>query len=461
MIREKGGTPDGIFARWEWDGRALVVENDRYGIYPLYYSAGEGRCVVSPSVPELLKHGAPGDLDFHALAVFLHLGYFLGEDTPFKAIRALPPGARLKWTDGRLTLTGRRPPSKRIPLSRSEALDAYITLFRAAVWKRPPRDERSVVLLSGGRDSRHILFELVRCGFPIQHCLTMGPQVPYQGSEADVAGQLTKLLGLNHLVVTGEGPRVQRERANNRKTNFCADEHAWLLPAAETLRRKVSSIYDGIAGDVLSAGLYLTADRLGLYRQGRFKDLAEDLLGQRTLLPLVHERVRGQLSRAVARDRLVAELETHGEAVNPISSFFFWNRTRREIALSPYRLFGDIGTVYAPYLDHAVYDLLAGLDAELFVDHQFHTEAINLAFPQYAHIPYSSKPSGPTCRRSQCRRFALDILAQAARRRSALVNKSFLMPRLLRSLVDPTYLSSVLWLGQFSLYLLQLEAPSE
>jgi hypothetical protein len=30
--------------------------------------------------------------------VFLRLGFFLSEDTPFAAIRALPPGGKLIWS---------------------------------------------------------------------------------------------------------------------------------------------------------------------------------------------------------------------------------------------------------------------------------------------------------------------------------------------------------------------------
>jgi hypothetical protein len=36
---------------------------------------------------------------------------------------------------------------------------------------------------------------------------------------------------------------------------------------------------------------------------------------------------------------------------NPLSSFFFWSRTRREIALGPYRMLCGNAVVHSPYVD--------------------------------------------------------------------------------------------------------------
>ena len=130
------GRPDGIFARWAWDGRQLELENDRYGLQPLYYFSDKGRCGLSPSVSKLIELGAPSDLDIEALAVFLHLGYFLGDETPFRAIRAVPPNASCRWSQGALTVEGRRSRVTPVRFCRDEALAAYVTSFREAIRRR-------------------------------------------------------------------------------------------------------------------------------------------------------------------------------------------------------------------------------------------------------------------------------------------------------------------------------------
>jgi hypothetical protein len=52
---------------------------------------------------------------------------------------------------------------------------------------------------------------------------------------------------------------------------------------------------------------------------------------QRTLDPAY----RVAQSTEVAHDLIARELERYAGAANPTSMFYFWNRTRREIALSP------------------------------------------------------------------------------------------------------------------------------
>ena len=97
-IKAPGSAPgEGVFARWHWDGQTLKVETDRYGFYPLYYFVANGECAVSPSLVKLVELGAPTEWDYEGLAVFLRIGFFLGEDTPFKSIRSLPSLATFLW----------------------------------------------------------------------------------------------------------------------------------------------------------------------------------------------------------------------------------------------------------------------------------------------------------------------------------------------------------------------------
>ncbi|MBV8166873.1 MAG: hypothetical protein JO021_08770, partial [Alphaproteobacteria bacterium] len=124
--------PDIGWARWRWDGSAVTVETCRYGLRPLYYHATPTLFLIAPSIATLLALGAPTELDPPAIAVYLRFENFLGEDTPFRHIRALPPAARLHW-DGALRVTGtlHRPESETLP--RAVAAEEYGRRFRAAI----------------------------------------------------------------------------------------------------------------------------------------------------------------------------------------------------------------------------------------------------------------------------------------------------------------------------------------
>lgn len=414
---------DGIFARWDFDGTRLVVETDRYGFYPLYLHVAADGVAVSPSIPRLLAAGARRDLDLDALAAFLHVGFFLADETPFRAVRAVPPGGRVVWTAAGIASSGGPflvPPAT---IGRDAALDGYVELFRTAVRRRAPHG-RVVLPLSGGRDSRHLLFELVAAGVVPATTVTARHFPPRPDEDAEIAPRVAAAVGVPH-VVLAQGDELAAETSKNLATGLCADEHAWLLVLADFLAG-YDTVYDGIGGDVLSAGLFLNPARVEAYACGRYEEVAGFFLQPRaaaTLARLLVPELRARLSPEHARARVAAALAEHAAAANPIGSFAFWNRTRREIALAPYALYPRTLTVHAPYLDAALYDFLAALPIEILVDHAFHTDAIARACPEHAALAYERGDRWPPARPHD-RRFAAALRASKrfwGRRRGLLL----------------------------------------
>ena len=449
----KGTRPDGVFAGWAWDGSRLEVCNDRYGFYPLYYFAADRYIGVSTSLHTLLALGAPRDLDEAALAVFLRLGCFIGDDTPFAAIRTVPPDADFTWRPGSLRVTGRLALGKAHGLDRDEAIDAYITLFRRAMEKRVGPDASTAVPLSGGQDSRHILFELATSGRTPSVAVTVRYPSPMRSEEVE-AGAVTARLGV---LDQTDSIFNAMQRAIARQ-NLCSVDHAWILPLVDYVGGRFEAIYDGIGGDVLSAGLFLDRERLALFESGRLAALAEQLAGRPVIPPVPGASLGRRLNNGVAQERLRRELERHADAPNPLSSFIFWNRTRRCIGQSAYRLIQAVPLVFSPYLDHEVYDLLAGLPASMLVDHDFHTEAIHRAYPWAAGLPYAPKPGALPGGSPARAKFNRQLLAYALRRPvSQAVRQTYLLPRLIRCLVDREYAGSGEWLGRDALYLWALQ----
>jgi asparagine synthetase B (glutamine-hydrolysing) len=467
LERPGGGMPDGIFAAWHWDGHQLHVQNDRYGIYPLYYFLGPEEISISPSLVRLLAEGASAELDSAALAVFLRLGFFLGEDTPFTSIRALPPAVSFQWTAGRLTFASEQPPLKPQHISRDAAIEGYSTLFRQAIQRR--LSEAACVLpLSGGRDSRHILLELCATGHKPGCCVTLRHFPPRTNEDAKVAAELARTFDIPHTILDQTGSRYQAEVRKNLWTNFCADEHAQFLPLADTLQKRACVLYDGVGGDVLSAGLRADEQEIEFAETGRFAEWAEAILntrsnetpGESDLARLLPTPVYRRFSRDCARARVLEELNRYRETPNPGSQFYFWNRTRREVALVPYSLLEPTATVFSPYLDHDLYDFLASLPAEAILDCKLHTETIARAYPQYAAIPYEDKSHGHdwTAQRSKryFRRWTAETMRSLWQRPSHFLHKSALFPKLARSLI--TGGGFLVWNGPMLLYLLQLES---
>jgi len=454
------GPDDGVFAAWTWSGGTLRVENDRYGMCPLYYAAWDGQIAVSRGIMSLLDCGAPADLDYEALAVFLRLGFFLGEDTPFRAIRVPPPNAVFEWCAGRLRLESCLQFPTPQHLGRRQAQDGLIELFANAIRKRLPPSEDFSIPLSGGRDSRHILLRLCAQGFKPRSCITVRGFTRRHPDEDEVAGRLAAAVEVPHIVLDQTTNPFTAEQRKNVVTDFCSDEHAWMLALADHLSGKARWIYDGIGGDVLANGLFAKPESIELYEANRLEELAERLLGPEFWSRILTGSAYTRLSRSVALGRLIRELYRHASAPNTISSFYFWNRTRREIGLAPCRILAKAVETYCPYLDHDLFDLLAGLPPRMFLDKAFHTEAISRAFPVYASIGYFDRRRVADGRLdpSVTRAYALALLRDGVLEpRGRLLRRRYWVPRMLRCLFDPTWGSpTVSWLGSIVVYLQQL-----
>lgn len=445
------GKPNGVFANWRWDGNRLTAQVDRVGAFPLFYHQSPDAIAISPTIVSLLEHGVPGDLDYDAIASLFHLTTCLECETPFTQIKALPPSGVLQWERGRLLVSRGEESCSASFLDRSRAIDAYVDLFAQAIRRRLALARESVLPLSGGRDSRHILFELVRQGCPPRYAMT----IDYvHGSEVAVAREVARAVGVPHRVVQVPRSWLSAERIKNRLTHFCSLELAFVVPALNIDDLSNSALWDGLAGDVLSAGHFLDETRLGLFRAGRFDELAEVMTSQGASSLFV-PAARAKVSRERVLHRLSAILPRYADYPNPVAAFSLANRTRRGAALTPFSMFTSAHHVFAPYVDSDVLDFLLSLPGEMFLDHTFHTEAIHRAFPDLADLPFRTYPGPDTWRRTYVNQ-AASLLPPLLRSQSGLLARRNALGRAIRCVVDPRYTTNVLWLGPLANYLLQI-----
>lgn len=454
----------GVFAKWEWDGVTLKVTNCRYGFNPLYYFVRPGEICVSNSILQLLYKDVPTELDDEAISVFLRFGWFLGEDTPFRAIRAVPPNTQFEWRNGELHVAGSYPIPEPDYLSRDAAIDLFNDLFRQSIQRRLPSDARFAMPLSGGRDSRHILLELIEQSAKPEFCFTARHIPPRANEDARIAAILTRALGLNHEILEPPKSRLRSEMKKNELTQLTAIEHAWTIPIREFCRGRVSWLYDGLAGDMLTGGVAaakLNPENLTLFESGRFEELATKIYswtGEISLKGWLQPEWYKKFGPDIATVRICDELRRHANAPNPVGSFHFWNRTRRGVSTYSFGILRVIPTVCCPYLDDDVYDLLASLPASMLLDGQFHTDAIHRAYPKYKNIPFENKSPPQQDSQIHYSRYARELTRfLIGRRHSQIVNTSFLIPRMLRWSFsrEPINLS---WMEpEYAIYLLQLE----
>lgn len=390
-----GGT-DGIYAGWNWDGQRLLAENDRYGVQPLFYCHHDGKLMLSPSVIQLIALGAPAELDDAAMATFARLGFFLAEDTPFRAIRALPPNAMFEFADGRLTVRGKLtivPPQS---MTEAQAVEGYLDRFRGSIRRRPPTSDHFATPLSGGRDSRHILLELCAQNHAPQQAITIRRYRPKPGDDQSQANAIATAVGVPHHTVVPSRSFTDYESQKNVLTHFCTDEMWWVIPVSEHVRGRFDCLWDGLAGDVLSAGLFLREVDHRAFEAGQLERVAEELFkewsgSEAAVNGILHPDDQKRFTRELAMERTIQELRRHAGAASPISSFYFWNRTRREVALSPTSMYRGVERVYLPFLDHEVFNFLSSIPAAMLWPRELHTKTILQGYPDVAHVPFEDR----------------------------------------------------------------------
>jgi len=469
------------FVEWTFSNGTLVVQNDRFGLIPLFVYARGSEIAISPSLQKLLSEGAVAELDEAAVAVFLRLGFFVGEDTPFRHIRTLPPGAMFVWREGTLEISRGGcyvvPPRAMV---RDAAIDQAIELTRQAVGRRMPMDDNVAVPLSGGRDSRHLLLELIHRGCRPKVTVTVARYPPNAGEDQRIAPALAAAAGIPHVIAIPTDRPAAAEARKNVETHFGADGHAWFYGMLDYVRGRAATLYEGIGGSLWQVGWMPERDVRDAWVSGRTAQVARRTLEKHQLVsdPVVEDLApRGiDFSRGLARQRLAQELERHAAAPDPGKSFHFWNRLRRELALVPCGIMRAFAAVHTPLVDRDLTEFLLSLEPDLVSpvlsrsDKRFHSEAIVRGYPTFAHIPFQDDTAPRTNPSSHYRELAVDVarhlIAGAIDRRHRVarpvyMRSSYVLPRLAYMAVNPRYAVSMRRLPRAALYLTQLEEATE
>lgn len=385
---EHDHTTDGaqLTAGWTFADGRLEVFGDRLGLIPLFYWRGGGRLVVSDSIAEVVARVPSPRLDAPAVAVFLQLGFHTGENTPFEGVKTLPPGGSLRW-NGTFTLKHPElPPHEPFTGSWEQAATRYVVLFEAAIARRAQLGVGRLTV-SGGRDSRHILLELLRQGYRPPVLITQDRPV---NTDLEVGRLLAARAGIEHIAITPCRDSLDDELTKNRWNHYLADENAWYLQIAEHLS---GPIFDGLAGGMLSGTDMFRADELTeRLRSADPRASARALLAAiGSKLDVLNPKFRLRWSQGVAVDALATQIARHRNAPNPLTSFLFWNRTRREIALIPLCIAARHAPVRLPYLDPPLMAFLSSLPHPQFSGTGFHDFVIERTYPDFRDIPYGTK----------------------------------------------------------------------
>lgn len=456
---------DGVFAEWEWDGDQLSARTCATGFMPLYYFFDGRQIVLATRIADLFAAaGTTPRICAASLGVLLRLGFLVGHHTPFTGVRVLGPQGTLTWRPGsapEVHWSYPEPGHQRAGAIR----ERYITVFRESMGRIVDiMSDDFAVPLSGGRDSRHIALELHRIGRRPKFALTARHLPPRNNEDVRVAAELCKAMAWPHRVVRQPAlGQYSRECAHAEAADFMTYEHAWTLPLCDTLRAAgVSEVFDGVGGDVLSAGLFQDDRLLQHFAQGDIEAVRNGLLAHWSQLggeDALAETLGPGLSQAAAfepaAELIDAELRLHRGQPNPLKSFYFWNRSRRGTGLLPFRILGG-HVAYAPYLDLPLVQFLLGLEPAETRDKRLHTDVISLADAAIGSIQYEDKGARAGRQRISDRVGFYGPMIAGALKADPYVNGRFVAPRAARACLLGGDLQSTWWKPRRVAYLASL-----
>jgi asparagine synthase (glutamine-hydrolysing) len=157
---------EGVFQFVIYDKRndQVILANDRFGLYPLYFAKLPQGLLFAPEIKGVLSNlSMTRKIDFTAVAEYMRFQCLLGERTFFEDIHVLPPATILTYSlfDNKIETSCYWDFSmiqeKQDKVTFTEAAHNAGELFKKAVRKQLDRNENPGIYLSGGLDSRVIL----------------------------------------------------------------------------------------------------------------------------------------------------------------------------------------------------------------------------------------------------------------------------------------------------------------
>jgi hypothetical protein len=384
------------------EGRDRYVHSSVSGVAPIYYMHDGDATYFASRIDPLVQSSPPGRLltiDWKAWAGIFLMTAPLGDSTPFREVRRLPPFTTLKHRPG----NGPRQRSSAWPWAEI-AIDkeagtgeALIDGLRESIAEVPAGP--LVCPLSGGWDSRLLLTladerqDLDLSAWTLKSTHRGSDETPY-------AKRVAKRLK----VPITQIPRGKSFWGDHEKVALRCDyqttHHGWFMPLARRLREGTHSILDGLAGGIFVKGHFVTGPMLDLRtRRERLALLWDYLSNAGTLSEVLSERS----SRALTKLALRAwHREARALTGSPaqLSLTAYRTRTLRGISLAPTSILGAEAAVLTPFTDDRVARAALAIAPERKIDGALYREVLDAVNPAIGALPSTNDaavtPDQPT-----------------------------------------------------------------
>ncbi|RJP71109.1 MAG: hypothetical protein C4532_08160 [Candidatus Abyssobacteria bacterium SURF_17] len=395
FARNLNGSFNAIF--YHPERNKLVLCSDRFGLRRLYYCDRGNYVIFGPEIKALLEDVTLSpELNYTAVAEFLHFGYCLDNKTLLEQIELLPPGTLATWDNGKHRLDSYWNWGK-IPLMTSEQVphehalvDTMGAFWVQAVKRRCEKPGRIGVYLSGGLDSRAVVSAIEEKYFPI-HVINFGAP----GSDDTVISRkVAQRLNLtyHHYDLSGEKWFEGLGQAMWLTEGAISLTHLHALPALKYAKDLFDVHMSGFAGDLIAGGSYLPSPHLTLKTSDDVKGFIYDKMNAGNVLDGTEKECFGENFYTRIRD---LHQQSFTESFNRIPAetknmdyFFLHNRVRRFTATG-LAVQQTILETRLPFYDIDFIEFMYGLPTQLRMGSHIYKKMLLKFFPlSYRGIPW-------------------------------------------------------------------------
>jgi asparagine synthase (glutamine-hydrolysing) len=391
-----------VIAIWNRARNQVIVTNDRFGLYPLYYSQDNRRLIFAPEVKGIFC-----DPDFHkepnltALAEYVRFQFLLGEKTFFEKIQLLPASAVLCYDlqENRLSMQSYWDFSQ-IPalpkITFDEAVEEAGRLLSEAIRKLTQGNYRYGIYLSGGLDSRAILGYFHLQKKPLT-TITFGKP---DSRDVVYARRLARKVASDHHYFPFQDGKWVAECAGFH-LDLTEGFHSWIHQHGINILSQARQLIDvNISGFAGQETNFEDEALLQAQDEAAFTSLLFQNLTQNTTWPSIHEgearllftpRMAGMMSD-LAFESFRAELAKFDHLPYALRAGAF-SRLNPDRRMFQYYLVFHRSQIemLTPFSDYAYMDFIFAIPHQMLFHRKLRKALILKSMPSLAGIPYDKE----------------------------------------------------------------------
>lgn len=377
------------------EGRRWVLFTDSLGINSLYLREYEGYLFFSNRMSPLVAVPGSLNVDWSAWASIFVLGGPLGETTPFLEIRRLEGASGLALEKGKLSRLSYMP-GWLAGDGLATDTGALVDAVRGALPARSVLPQSPGIPLSGGWDSR-LLAGLATESYSGR--LRAWTSASDDGFDLDVpyASAVARTLRLRHTTFSQPDSGWPDLATETRvRAQFETWLHTWLTPLFRRIRHDEASVLDGLAGDVLIKGLFVTERLLDLPPEQRLERLFRRLGYQPDDRFMTGLRPRaGNGIVETAQQSFLSVAARYSDHLNHLALTVLHTRTTRVVGIAPTTLLAPEVKTWFPFLDPDVLRISLNIGPNLKTGGALYRDVLRRGVPRVADLPSTNDPTPP------------------------------------------------------------------